>query len=47
MSILDMKFFSFIGFKKKPKSPWQKFYKKKENNIFIFFYYVIIFNRGW
>ena len=33
MSILDMKFFSFIGFKKKPKSPWQKFYKKKENNI--------------
>ena len=33
MSILDMKFFSFIGFKKKPKSPWQKFYNKKDTII--------------
>lgn len=30
MGILDMKFFSFIGFKKKPKAPWSKYYNKKD-----------------
>lgn len=33
MGILDMKFFSFIGLKRKPKAPWAKFYKKGEMNI--------------
>lgn len=33
MSILDMKFFSFIGLKKKPKSPWDKYYKKRHMKI--------------
>ncbi len=30
MGILDMKFFSFIGFKKKPHARWKKFYNKKD-----------------
>ena len=29
MGILDMKFFSFIGFKQKPKARWKKFYNKR------------------
>ena len=33
MGILDMKFFSFIGLKRKPASPWGKFYKKGDMNI--------------
>lgn len=33
MGILDMNFFSFIGFKKKPKAPWAKFYKKRDMNV--------------
>lgn len=33
MSILDMKFFHFIGIKRKPKAPWGKFYNKKHMNI--------------
>ena len=33
MSILDMNFFSLIGFKKKPKARWAKYYSKKEMNI--------------
>ena len=33
MSILDMKFFHFIGIKRKPKAPWSKFYNKKHMNI--------------
>ncbi len=33
MGILDMKFFSLIGFKKKPKARWKKFYDKKQMNF--------------
>lgn len=33
MSILDMNFFNFIGLKKKPKAPWEKYYDKKIMNI--------------
>lgn len=33
MGILDMKFFSFIGFKKKPKAIWNKYYDKKAMNF--------------
>lgn len=33
MGILDMKFFSFIGFKKKPKALWKKYYDKKDMNF--------------
>lgn len=33
MSILDMNFFSLIGFKKKPKAIWKKYYHKKDMNI--------------
>lgn len=33
MGILDMKFFSFIGFKKKPKASWSKYYDKKDMNF--------------
>ena len=33
MNILDKKFFGFIGFKKIPKAPWNKFYQKKHMNI--------------
>ena len=33
MGILDMKFFSLIGFKKKPKARWAKYYSKKEMNL--------------
>ena len=33
MSLTDMKFFQFLGFKTKPKSPWEKYYKKKDMNI--------------
>lgn len=33
MGILDMKFFSLIGFKKKPKALWKKFYDKKDMNF--------------
>ena len=33
MSILDMNFFSLIGFKKKPKARWAKYYSKKEMNV--------------
>lgn len=35
MGILDMKFFHFIGIKKKPKAPWDKYYKKKHMNIIV------------
>ena len=33
MGIMNMKFFKFLGFKTKPKSPWDKFYPKKDMNI--------------
>ena len=33
MSIMDMKFFKFLGFKTKPKAPWAKYYKKSDMNI--------------
>lgn len=33
MGILDMKFFSLIGFKKKPKASWKKYYDKKDMNF--------------
>lgn len=33
MGILDMKFFSLIGFNKKPSARWKKFYNKKDMNI--------------
>ena len=35
MGILDMKFFHFIGMKRKPNAPWQKFYQKKHMNIIV------------
>ena len=35
MGILDMKFFHFIGIKRRPKAPWGKFYKKKHMNIIV------------
>jgi len=33
MSIFDMKFFRFLGFKKRPSSPWSKYYDKKDMEI--------------
>ena len=33
MSIFDMKFFQFLGFKKKPKAPWSKYYTKEQMNL--------------
>ena len=33
MKITDMKLFNFLGFKTKPKAPWQKYYKKSDMNI--------------
>ena len=33
MGIMDMNFFKFFGFKSKPKSPWDKFYKKSDMDI--------------
>lgn len=33
MSILDMKFFSLIGIKQKPKAIWKKYYDKKDMNF--------------
>ena len=33
MGIFDMKFFSFLGFKRKPKAPWKKYYSKKDMEI--------------
>ena len=33
MGILDMKFFSLIGFKKKPNARWKKFYNKRHMEI--------------
>lgn len=33
MGILDMKFFSLIGFKKKPHAVWKKYYAKKDMNF--------------
>lgn len=30
-----MKFFRFLGFKKKPKAPWSKYYKKEDMNLYI------------
>ena len=33
MNIFDMKFFRFLGFKKKPKAPWSKYYSKKDMNL--------------
>jgi len=33
MSIFDMNFFRFLGFKKKPNAPWSKFYNKKDMDL--------------
>lgn len=33
MSIFDMKFFRFLGFKKKPKAPWKKYYSKEDMDL--------------
>ena len=33
MSIMDMKFFKFLGFKTRPNAPWEKYYKKRDMNI--------------
>lgn len=33
MSIFDMKFFRFLGFKKKPSAPWKKFYGTDDMDI--------------
>ena len=30
MDFLDMRFFSFLGIKKTPDAPWQKYYKKQD-----------------
>ena len=30
-----MKFFRFLGFKKKPNAPWSKYYKKGDMNLYI------------
>ena len=30
INIYDMKFFQFLGFHKKPKAPWAKYYDKKD-----------------
>lgn len=35
MGIFDMKFFNFIGIKRKPKAPWSKYYKRKHMNIIV------------
>ena len=35
MGILDMKFFHFIGIRRKPKAPWAKYYKKSHMNIVV------------
>ncbi len=33
INIYDMKFFQFLGFHKKPKAPWAKYYDKKDMNL--------------
>lgn len=33
MGIFDMNFLRFLGFKKKPKSPWDKYYTKEEMDL--------------
>ena len=33
MSIFNMKLFRFLGFKKKPKAPWAKYYTKEEMKL--------------
>lgn len=33
MSIFDMKFFRFLGFKKKPNAPWKKYYNKDDMDL--------------
>ena len=33
MSIFDMKFFRFLGFKKKPNAPWKKYYGKDDMDL--------------
>lgn len=35
MSIFEMKFFRFFGFKKKPDAPWSKYYKKEDMDLFV------------
>lgn len=30
-----MKFFRFLGFKKKPNAPWSKYYQKKDMNLYV------------
>lgn len=33
MSIFNMKFFRFLGFKKKPNAPWSKYYSKEDMDL--------------
>ena len=33
MGIFNMKFFRFLGFKKKPNAPWSKYYSKKDMDL--------------
>lgn len=33
MSIFNMKFFRFLGFKKKPNAPWSKYYSKEDLDL--------------
>ena len=33
MGIFNMKFFRFLGFKKKPNAPWSKYYSSKEIDL--------------
>ncbi|MBQ6494645.1 MAG: AMP-binding protein [Bacilli bacterium] len=33
MGLMDISFFKFLGFKTKPKAPWEKYYKKNDMNI--------------
>ena len=33
MGLMDISFFKFLGFKTKPKAPWENNYKKSDMNI--------------
>ncbi len=33
MNLADMNFFRFLGFKSKPKAPWEKYYRRSDTNI--------------
>ena len=41
MSIIDMKFFRFLGFKKKPNAPWSKYYQKGYESLYSRYFFMI------